>query len=351
MPRHMEPSRSKEYNVFISHATEDKDDLARPLAKALSADGLIIWYDEFELHIGDSLRQRIDYGLGHSRFGVVVISPAFFQKNWTQYELDGLTAIQMTGERVILPVWHQITRREILEQSPPLADIYASDSSTQSVERIAAEIAAKVKDNESSRSPEKIAAVGCGNPPRWAIDTLRSLSCNAVITTTRQWREHPHRFREFGPQRRAPSYEESRAFALGRSHLPEDYVDGIDSYGSLRWVFEGFEKLASDCAQMFRTVGSGLAEHGSLIRAMTRLERVVESEKIVWDEFRKRTGHPNSPLPLEAGYNLLAIAELTVRLVDVIDSDNLDGDPEYEAHRRFAPEVIRRSDQWGEWRR
>ena len=210
-----------------------------------------------------------------------------------------------------------------------------------------------MRDGSSTRcaSPDEIAAMGRGNPPQWAIDTLRSLSCNAVITTTRQWREHPHRFREFGPQRSAPSYEESRAFALGRSHLPEDYVDGIDSYGSLHWVFEGFEKLASDCVQMFRTVGSGLAEHGSLIRAMTRLERVVESEKIVWDEFRKRTGHPNSPLPLEAGYNLLVIAELTVRLVDVIDSDNLDGDTEYEAHRRFAPEVIRRSDQWGEWRR
>ena len=95
---------SKYYDVFISHATEDKDEVARPLANALTAEGLQVWYDEFELRIGDSIRRKIDSGLARSRFGVVIISPFFFAKNWPQYELDGLVTREMTGQQEILPL-------------------------------------------------------------------------------------------------------------------------------------------------------------------------------------------------------------------------------------------------------
>ena len=72
----------KEYDVFISHAGEDKADVVRPLAEALRERGLAVWYDEFELRIGDSLRRKIDQGIRSSRFGVVVLSPSFFGKGW-----------------------------------------------------------------------------------------------------------------------------------------------------------------------------------------------------------------------------------------------------------------------------
>ncbi len=110
------------YDVFISHASEDKEDVVRPLASALVAEGLRVWYDEFELRIGDSLRRKIDYGLAHSRFGVIVLSRSFFAKNWPQYELDGMVTKEMTGAQTILPLWHGITKREVIEQSPSLAD-------------------------------------------------------------------------------------------------------------------------------------------------------------------------------------------------------------------------------------
>ncbi len=58
------------YDVFISHASEDKDEVVRPLATALQRSGLKVWYDEFELRIGDSLRRKIDQGLAGSRFGL-----------------------------------------------------------------------------------------------------------------------------------------------------------------------------------------------------------------------------------------------------------------------------------------
>ncbi len=129
------------HDVFISHATEDKDDVVRPLAQALSDQNLRVWYDEFELRIGDSLRRKIDRGLAQSRFGIVVLSHAFFQKNWPQYELDGLVTREMAGEQIILPLWHKITKEEIISYSPSLADKIARNTSNFTIAEIAQEIA------------------------------------------------------------------------------------------------------------------------------------------------------------------------------------------------------------------
>ncbi len=89
----------REFDVFVSHASEDKDAIARPLAEALRDRGLSVWFDEFELRIGDSLRRKIDKGVARSRFGLVVLSPAFFAKGWPQYELDGLVTMAVNGTR------------------------------------------------------------------------------------------------------------------------------------------------------------------------------------------------------------------------------------------------------------
>jgi hypothetical protein len=140
VPANSEPEAPR-YDVFISHATEDKDDVVRPLANALVAEGLRVWYDEFELRLGDSLRRKIDAGLAQSRFGVVVLSHSFFAKNWPQYELDGLVTREMTGEQVILPLWHRITKSEVIAQSPSLADKVARNTSDFTIEEIAREIA------------------------------------------------------------------------------------------------------------------------------------------------------------------------------------------------------------------
>lgn len=131
---------AREYDVFISHASEDKDGVVRPLAQALRDGGLTVWYDEFTLRIGDSLRRKIDTGLAKSRFGVVVLSRSFFGKGWTNYELDGLVTRAVSGEQVLLPIWHEITKQELIEYSPSLADKVARSTTTHTVEEIAAEI-------------------------------------------------------------------------------------------------------------------------------------------------------------------------------------------------------------------
>jgi len=136
----------REHDVFISHASDDKEAIVRPLANALREAGLNVWYDEFELRIGDSLRRKIDAGLANSRFGVVVLSHAFFAKNWTQYELDGLVTREMTGKQIILPLWHNITRNELIRISPSLADKMARSTSDYTIQQIADEIASVINE-------------------------------------------------------------------------------------------------------------------------------------------------------------------------------------------------------------
>ncbi len=133
------------WDVFISHASEDKAAVALPLATALQAHGVSVWLDVLEMKIGDSLRRKIDAGLSGSRFGVVILSPAFFRKQWTQYELDGLVTMQISGEQSMLPIWHEITHAEVRTASPSLADKVARSTADTSVDEIAAEIAAVVK--------------------------------------------------------------------------------------------------------------------------------------------------------------------------------------------------------------
>jgi hypothetical protein len=130
----------KEYDVFISHASEDKTEVVRPLAYALQSEGLNVWYDEFEMKIGDSLRRKIDKGLANSRFGIVVLSKDFIKKGWTNYELDGIITKAVSGEQIILPIWHNITKKEVIDFSPSLADKLARNTSSYTVEEIAKEI-------------------------------------------------------------------------------------------------------------------------------------------------------------------------------------------------------------------
>jgi hypothetical protein len=109
---------------------------------------LSVWYDEFELKIGDSLRRKIDKGLANSKFGIVVLSKEFIRKGWTNYELDGIITKAVTGEQVILPIWHNITKREVIDFSPSLADKLARNTSSYTVEEIAKEIAEVIRTSK-----------------------------------------------------------------------------------------------------------------------------------------------------------------------------------------------------------
>lgn len=133
------------YDVFISHASEDKIDFVKPLAQKLDDFGLNVWYDEFTLKVGDSLSKSIDKGLLNSRYGIVVFSKSFFKKRWSDYELRGLVSKEIETEKVILPIWHNITKKDVIKYSPSLADKLALTSSSLTIPQMALKILEVVK--------------------------------------------------------------------------------------------------------------------------------------------------------------------------------------------------------------
>jgi hypothetical protein len=120
-----ELSFKPKWDVFISYATEDREVVATPLAEALREKGLKVWYDVFELTPGKPLLRSIDEGLRESRFGLVVLSPSFFAREWPMRELSGLHAcsIQQAGQPFLIPIWYQLSADDLAQLSPLLSDI------------------------------------------------------------------------------------------------------------------------------------------------------------------------------------------------------------------------------------
>jgi len=128
--------------IFISHASEDKDEIARPLAEALKELGYEVWYDEYSLRLGDSLNQEIDKGLSTCDYGVVILSKSFFEKSWPKRELAGLVTRETAGSRdspLILPIWHGVNSDDIRVFSPTLAD-RRSVSTSEGIDKVLVEI-------------------------------------------------------------------------------------------------------------------------------------------------------------------------------------------------------------------
>jgi hypothetical protein len=110
--------------AFISHDSRDKDTLVRELAIELNRLLCPVWYDEFSLKVGDSLRTNIENGLKEARKCIVVLSPNFLSNNgWGKAEFDSVyTREILEKDNVILPVWHKVGKQEVYNYSPRLAD-------------------------------------------------------------------------------------------------------------------------------------------------------------------------------------------------------------------------------------
>jgi hypothetical protein len=141
------------WDVFLSYASEDRDRVATPLANYLITQGLNVWFDKLELKVGDSLRERIDHGLSQSRFAVVVLSKAFFQKQWTARELNGLVQREMAGHRIILPVWHGVDETAVRQFSPPLADRFGASWSL-GLEAVGRQLLTAIRPEAPARDSE-----------------------------------------------------------------------------------------------------------------------------------------------------------------------------------------------------
>jgi hypothetical protein len=136
------------WDVFLSHASEDKESVAVPLRDALTARGVTVWLDKTEMRIGDSLRRKIDAGIRSSRMGIVVLSGSFFGKGWTNHELDGLVTRTVAGEQSLLPIWHGVDASDVRSYSPSLADKVAVNTADFDIQQIAEQIAEVVLEGK-----------------------------------------------------------------------------------------------------------------------------------------------------------------------------------------------------------
>ncbi len=121
---------SNERKVFISHASEDKEIIARPLANALSTGGVDVWLDEYEIGWGDSLFDKINDGLSKSSIGIVIFSPFFLEKYWTNTELRLIFSLFVYQKLLLLPLLHNISRDQVVSKLPLFLDIVFEDSKT-----------------------------------------------------------------------------------------------------------------------------------------------------------------------------------------------------------------------------
>jgi hypothetical protein len=184
-----------DYDLFISHASEDKEAVARPLAKHLQQLGLRVWLDEFELTLGDSLRRKIDYGLSRSRYGIVVLSPAFFAKEWPNKELDGLVAREDGSEKVVLPIWHNVSASDVVKFSPMLADKVAV-STSRGMLHVATTVAEAVRraPGTTAESGARVADVESESLERMRRNMLTSASSRELRRSMYELESHLARY-------------------------------------------------------------------------------------------------------------------------------------------------------------
>ena len=141
------------WDAFIAHASEDKDQFVRPRAHSLTALGLAIWYDEFSLRLGASLSNSIDHGLRDSRRGILVVTHSFLRRRWPEAEYRALLQREVDEGDVVVPIWHGVTRTDVLAFSPPLCDKVALNTAGLSAEDVAIQILREVRPDLYTKHP------------------------------------------------------------------------------------------------------------------------------------------------------------------------------------------------------
>jgi hypothetical protein len=258
------------YNVFISHASEDKDLIARPIADALSRYGLRVWFDELTLSLGDSLTRSIDMGLAASEYGVVILSPAFFAKNWPEYEFRGLVAKEMRGKKVILPIWHKVDIDEVIQDSPTLADKIAVNTGHKTVDEIALEVIGIIRPDLLTKIHNRIAYLQSST-------AIQSIPLEKIYLTPLKHKELPPSL--IGRIRLI------RAALLGvYTHSMKFWIDGFRGDAHPSREIAWWEHIASCYLEYIRMTDLGSAEQHKTVFSILISLRMGEPEEKFLDE-------------------------------------------------------------------
>ena len=262
--------------VFISYASEDRDFVGK-LAEILEKVGVDVWYDQYSLKAGDSLMSTIDAGLAHCDFGIVILSKAFLTKKWTKRELRGLVQLETNRkDGLILPVWLDVDKDEILEFSPPLADAVAVTVSGRDSWEVARDLLAAIDPTA-----------------RFSLRAARSLEPrpgdrNQQMTVELTYINHlpPRPLRMSGPLAiRATLCE--LAFPMSAEPDLEEYFTALSQDVAPERELLIHEVLAAAYFSVFQEHELNKSERGVLRRYLIGRSLGMDTSGIAWDALAK----------------------------------------------------------------
>ena len=128
----------KQYDVFISHATKDKNSYVDKLVEAIKKEGLSVFYDTECILWGDSIPEKIAEGLTNCTLAVVVISKNYFGRPWTEYEIRTLLNRQnQDNNKLVMPILYGVSKKQLMMHYPELGNILFKYSKSCSCEEMA----------------------------------------------------------------------------------------------------------------------------------------------------------------------------------------------------------------------
>lgn len=126
------------YSVFVSHSSEDKELYVDGLVDEMKSLGMSVFYDTDVIDWGDNLKEKIDQGLKNCTLAVIVVSPTYFNREWTEYELQTLLERQDAEKnKLVLPILHHVSKDELVRHYPLLKNIVFKYSKSQSRKKLA----------------------------------------------------------------------------------------------------------------------------------------------------------------------------------------------------------------------
>lgn len=145
------------YSVFVSHSSEDKVNYVDDLVAEIKALGITVFYDTDVLEWGDNLKEKIDAGLKNCDLAVIVISPSYFGRDWTEYEIQTLLERQDNEKtKLIMPILYNTTKNELVEHYPTLNNILFKYSKSQSKKKLAQDLKVALEKKTKSIERERV---------------------------------------------------------------------------------------------------------------------------------------------------------------------------------------------------
>ena len=127
-------------DVFLCHAWDDRQGVAKELHDLLEAAGVKVWFSEKDLGLGVPMMRAIDKGLANSRIGLVLVTPALLERVPKEGVADKELSVLLAGNQLV-PIVHNTTYAALRNVSPMLASRSGLDTAEDSMAVVAAKIA------------------------------------------------------------------------------------------------------------------------------------------------------------------------------------------------------------------